>query len=160
MTVYVAAQILSSSVEYLFSRLYNSSMVTGGSKDGEWMARSFSRSSEGLHPCYKPLPAGRLARNLLMKSRMDSSSCFRIGCKELMFLFCHTEQRYLEMNAAQSLLNEFIELRGSLWNQASVGPHRLAGNTLHNRQSLPAFNVIPNCNGACDHKGQPSHRTW
>ena len=36
MTVCVAAQMLSSSVEYLFARLYNSSIIVGGSKDGEW----------------------------------------------------------------------------------------------------------------------------
>ena len=36
MTVWVAALILSSSVEYLFAHLYNSSIVVGGSKDSEW----------------------------------------------------------------------------------------------------------------------------
>ena len=35
-TVWEAAQILSSSVEYLSARLYNSSIVVGGSKDSEW----------------------------------------------------------------------------------------------------------------------------
>ena len=36
MTVWVATRILSSSVEYLFACLYNSSIVTGGSRDNEW----------------------------------------------------------------------------------------------------------------------------
>ena len=36
MTVCVATQILSSSVEYLYARLYNFSIVAGGSKDSEW----------------------------------------------------------------------------------------------------------------------------
>ena len=36
MTVCVVAQILSSSVEYLFARLYNSSIVVGRPKDSEW----------------------------------------------------------------------------------------------------------------------------
>ena len=30
--------------------------------------------------------------NLLVKSQIDSSSCLRIVCKELMFLFCHTNK--------------------------------------------------------------------
>ena len=32
----VTAQISSSSVEYMFSHLYNSSIVAGGSRDREW----------------------------------------------------------------------------------------------------------------------------
>ena len=36
MTVYVVARILSSSFEYLFNHLYNSSIVTVRSKDSEW----------------------------------------------------------------------------------------------------------------------------
>ena len=36
MTVLVVARILSSSVEYLFAQLYNSSIVVGGSIDSEW----------------------------------------------------------------------------------------------------------------------------
>ena len=47
--------------------------------------------------------------NLLVKSRIDFSSYLRIVCKELMFLFFCTEQRYYEMNVAHSSLNEFIE---------------------------------------------------
>ena len=35
-TVWEAAQILSSSVEYLSTRLYNSSIVVGESRDSEW----------------------------------------------------------------------------------------------------------------------------
>ena len=70
--------------------------------------------------------------NLLVKSRIDSSSYLRIVCKELMFFFCLTEQRYYDTNVVHSSVNEFIKLRGSLWNQANVGPRKLAGNTLHN----------------------------
>ena len=47
--------------------------------------------------------------NLPAKSRIDSSSCLRMVCKELMFLFCRTEQRYCDMNAAHSSLNKFIK---------------------------------------------------
>ena len=47
--------------------------------------------------------------NLLVKSRIDSSSCLRMVFKELMFLFYRTEQRYCDMNAAHSSLNGFIE---------------------------------------------------
>ena len=54
--------------------------------------------------------------NLLVKSRIDTSFCLRIVCKELMFFFCHIEQRYYDMNVSHSSLKEFIELRGSLWN--------------------------------------------
>ena len=47
--------------------------------------------------------------NLFVKLRIDSSSCLRMVGNELMFLFCRTEQRYCDMNAAHSSLNEFIE---------------------------------------------------
>ena len=46
------------------------------------------------------------------------------------------------MNAAHRSLNEFIDPLGSLWNQARAGPLRLAENTLHMRQSLPALRII------------------
>ena len=36
MTVCADARMLSSSVEYLYASLYNSSIVAGGSKDNEW----------------------------------------------------------------------------------------------------------------------------
>ena len=36
MTVWVVARILSSSVEYLSTCLYNSSVITRGSRDSEW----------------------------------------------------------------------------------------------------------------------------
>ena len=36
MIVWFAARILSSSVEYLFARLCNSSIVAGGSRDSKW----------------------------------------------------------------------------------------------------------------------------
>ena len=70
--------------------------------------------------------------NLIVKSQIDSSSCLRIVFKELMFLFCLTEQRYCDTNSPHihktSILN--------LWNQA------ITGNTLHNRRSLLAFRII------------------
>ena len=77
-----------------------------------------------------------------MKSRIDSFSYLRIVCKELMFLFYRTEQRYCDTNVAHSSWNEFIELCESLWNQANAGPRKLVGNTLHNRRSLPTFRII------------------
>ena len=36
MTVWVADRILSFNVEYQSARLYNSSIVAGGSRDSEW----------------------------------------------------------------------------------------------------------------------------
>ena len=39
MTVWDTALILSSSVEYLSARLYNSSIVVGRSRDSEWKKR-------------------------------------------------------------------------------------------------------------------------
>ena len=36
MIVCVVVRILSSSIEYLYARLYNSSIVTDESKDSEW----------------------------------------------------------------------------------------------------------------------------
>ena len=80
--------------------------------------------------------------NLIVKSRIDSSLCLRIVYKELMFLFCLTEQIHYNKNDSHVSLNEFIELCKSLWNQANAGPHRLAGNTSHNMRSLPAFSII------------------
>ena len=75
-------------------------------------------------------------------SIIDSPSYYIIVCRELMFLFCHTEQRYCDMNVAHSSLNKFMELRGSFWSQANEGPRKLAGNTLYNSQSLPTFRII------------------
>ena len=60
--------------------------------------------------------------NLLVKSRMDSSSRLKVVCRELMFPFYQTEHRYLGTNAAHNSLNELIDFRGSLWNQARAGP--------------------------------------
>ena len=59
-----------------------------------------------------------------------------------MFPFCHTEHKYWEMNVVHRSLNEFIDPLESLWNQARAGPFRLAGNTLHMRQSLPTLRII------------------
>ena len=50
---------------------------------------------------------------------------------ELMFPFSLTEHNYWETNMAHSSPNVFMDPLGSLWNQAKVGPLRLAGNTLH-----------------------------
>ena len=36
MTICVTMRMLSSNVEYLSARLYNSSIIAGGSKDNEW----------------------------------------------------------------------------------------------------------------------------
>ena len=41
--------------------------------------------------------------NFLAKSHIDSSSCLRMVCKELIFLFYRAEQRYYDMNTAHSL---------------------------------------------------------
>ena len=84
--------MLSSNVEYLFARLYNSSIVAGRSRDKEWkngvlglkLLRKFWRTTSILYEsiCWTTPP------NLLVKSRMDSSSCLRMVCRELMFPFC------------------------------------------------------------------------
>ena len=145
-TVWEVAQILSSSVEYLSARLYNSSIVVGGSRDSEWkngvvgpkLLRKFWRTASILYKsiCWTTPP------NLLVKSRMDSSSRLKMVCRELMFSFCRTEHRYWETNAAHNSLNELIDLRGSLWNQTKVGPFKLEGNTLHSRRSSPVLSII------------------
>ena len=59
-----------------------------------------------------------------------------------MFPLCKTKHKYCEMNAAHSSLNEFMDPLGSLWNQARVGPFRMARNTLHKRWSFPALRII------------------
>ena len=56
-TVWEAARILSSSVEYLSTRLYNSSIVAGGSRDSDWkkgvvgpkLLRKFWRTASMLY---------------------------------------------------------------------------------------------------------------
>ena len=120
MIVWVAARILSSSIEYLSARLYNSSIVTGKSKDNDWkkevddpkLILMFWRTASML---YNSIGWTDFS-NLLVKSRIDSSSCLRIVYKKLMFFFCRTEQRYYDTNVAHNSLNEFIKLRGNLWN--------------------------------------------
>ena len=90
--------MLSSNVEYLSARLYNSSIVVGESRDSEWkngvvgpkLLLKFWRTITILYEsiCWTtPL-------NLLVKSRMDSSSRLKMVCRELMFPFCRTEHRY------------------------------------------------------------------
>ena len=111
-TVWEASRILSSSVEYLSARLYNSSIVVGGSRDSEWKSYvvnpkllwKFWRTASILYVslCWTAPP------NLLVKSWMDASSCLKMVCKELMFPFCRTEHRYWETNAAHNSLNELI----------------------------------------------------
>ena len=59
-----------------------------------------------------------------------------------MFPLCRTKHKYWEMNAAHNSLNEFIDPLRSLWNKARAGPFRLAGNTLHKRQSFPTLRII------------------
>ena len=131
MTIWVATWILYSNIEYLLARLYNSSLIAGGSKDSEWkkgvdgpnLLLKFWRTASMLYDSTYLTTY----LNLLVKSRIDSPFCFRIVCRELMFLFCRIEQRYCDMNADDSSLNEFIELRGSLLNQANACPHKLVG---------------------------------
>ena len=145
-TVLEAARILSSSVEYLSVRLYNSSIVTGGSRDSKWkngvvgpkLLRKFWRTASILYEsiCWTTPP------NLLEKLWMDSFFCLKMVCKELIFPFSQIEHRYWDKNATHNLLNELIDLRGSLWNQAWAIPFKLAGNTLHSKRSSPALSMI------------------
>ena len=96
--VWEAARILSSSVEYLSTRLYSSSIVIGGSSDSDWkkgvvvpkLRRKFWRTASMLYAsiCWTAYP------NLLVKSRIDSSSRLKTVCSELMFPFYRTEQKY------------------------------------------------------------------
>ena len=77
-TVWEEARMLSSNVEYLFARMYNSSIITGGSRDSEWknsvvgpkLLHKFWRTVSILYEsmCWTTPP------NLLVKSQMDSSS--------------------------------------------------------------------------------------
>ena len=133
--VWEAAWILSSSVEYLSAHLYSSSIVAGGSRDSDWkkgvvgpkLLQKLWRTASILNAsiCWKTCP------NLLVKSRIDSSSRFKMVCSEMMFPFCWTEHKYWETNVAHNSLNELMDPLGSLWNQSRVGPFRLVGNTLH-----------------------------
>ena len=119
-TVWEAARMLSSNVEYLFAHLYNSFIVTGGSKDRKWkngvvgpkLLQKFWRTASILYEsiCWTARP------NLLVKSQMDSSSHLRMVCRELMFPLCRTEHRYWETNDSHSSLNVLIDRCGSLWN--------------------------------------------
>ena len=69
MIVWVAARMLSSSIEYLSVHLYNSSIVSGGSKDSDWKNGvddpKLLLSYGGSHPCCKILSAERLAQIFL-----------------------------------------------------------------------------------------------
>ena len=96
--VYEATRILSFSVEYLSARLYSSSIVVGGSRDSDWkngvvgpkLRHKFWRMTSMLYAsiCWTACP------NLLVKSRIYSSSCLKMVCSELMFPFCWTEHKY------------------------------------------------------------------
>ena len=144
--VWEIARILSSSVEYLSSRLYSSSIVRGGSSDSDWkkrvvgpkLLRKFWRTMSMLYAsiCWTTCP------NLLVKSQIDLSSRLKMVCSELMFPFYQTEHKYWETNAAHNSLNEFMDPLGSIWNQARVGPFRLVGNALHRRRSFLALRII------------------
>ena len=117
-TVWEAAQMLSSNVEYLSARLYNSSIVIGGSRDSEWkngvvgpkLLLKFWRIASKLYEsiCWTAPP------NLLIKSWMDSYSRLKMVCKEMIFLFYRIEHRYWETNAAHNSLKELMDHRGSL----------------------------------------------
>ena len=137
---------MSFNVEYVSARLYSSSIVTGGSNDSDWkkgvvspkLLRKFWRTTSMLYAsiCWTACP------NLLVKSRIDSSSHLKRVCSELMFRFFRTEHKYWETNAAHNSLNELMDPLGSLWNQSRGGPFRLAGNTLYRRRSFLAFKII------------------
>ena len=118
-TIWEVSRMLSSSVEYLLARLYNSSIVVGGSKDNKWknsvvgpkLLRKFWRTVSILYKsiCWTTPP------NLLVKSLMDSSSRLKMVCRELMFPFSRTEHRYWEKCRPQltkqvdKSLREFVE---------------------------------------------------
>ena len=90
--------MLSSNVEYMFARLYSSSIVTGGSSDsdlkkrviGPKLLQKFWRTASMLYAsiCWTTCP------NLLVKSLIDSSSHLKMVCSELMFSFRRTEHKY------------------------------------------------------------------
>ena len=97
-TVCEAARMLSSNIENLFARRYNSSMVTEGSRDKDWkngvvgpkLLLKFYKTASILYTSiyWTACP------NLHVKSRMDSSSRLRMDWRELMFPFCLTEHKY------------------------------------------------------------------
>ena len=99
MTVWVTAQTLFSSIEYLSTHLYDSSIVSGGSKDGDWkndvdglkLLLKFWRTASML----KDSTCWTACLNLLMKSRIDSASFLRIAGNELMFLFFSHQTKVL-----------------------------------------------------------------
>ena len=107
-TVWVAARILFSNI------------VVGGSKDSDCkkgvdglkLLLKFWRIASMLYDSIYWMACS----NLIVKSRIDFSSCLRIVCKVLMFIFYLTEQRYYDTNSLHSSLNESIKLRRSLWN--------------------------------------------
>ena len=75
--------------------------------------------------------------NLLVKSRIDSTSSLKIVCSELMFPFCWTEHKYWETNMAHNLLNEFMDPLGSLWNQVKAGPFQTSQEYLAQKTIIP-----------------------
>ena len=118
--VWEVTRILSSSVEYFSARLYNSSIVVGGSKDNDWkkgvvgpkLLQKFWKTASMLYAsiCWTACP------NLMVKSQIDSSSRLKMVCSELMFPFCRTEHKYWETNVAHNSLNKLMDPLRSLWN--------------------------------------------
>ena len=90
--------MLSSNVENLSARRYNSSIVAGRSRDKDWkngvvgpkLLLKFCNTASILYAsiCWTAYP------NLCVKSRMDSSSRLRMDWRELMFFFYLTEHKY------------------------------------------------------------------
>ena len=97
-TVCEAARMLSSNVENLSARRYNSSVVTGGSRDKDWkngvvgpkLLLKFCKTASILYASI----SWTACPNLGVKSRMDSSSRLRMDWRELMFPFSLTEHKY------------------------------------------------------------------
>ena len=97
-TVCEATRMLSSNVENLSARRYNSFIVISRSRDKDWkngvvdpkLLLKFYNTASILYTsiCWTACP------NLRVKSRMDSSSHLRMDWRELMFLFCLTEHKY------------------------------------------------------------------
>ena len=90
--------MLSSSVENLSARRYNSSIVVDGSRDKDWkngvvgpkLLLKFCKTASILYTsiCWTTFP------NLRVKSWMDSSSHLRMDWRELMFPFFLIEHKY------------------------------------------------------------------
>ena len=149
--------ILSSSIEYLSARMYNSSIIAGESKDSDWkkevddpkLLLKFWRTISLLYNSiyWMAWP------NLLVMSQIVSSSCLRIVYKELIFLFFHIEQRYYDTNATHSSLNEFLSYARAYGTRLTRAlenwPRTLYTTDGHCRHLVSS----PEYNGTCDRKG-------